>query len=73
MSNQEMASKETMELREKQEKEDIERRKKIEEERQKEVPPRDILQQHSSRNKNLKSHETLLLGAETDCKDDPQG
>ena len=47
MSNQEMASKETMELREKQEKEDIERRKKIEEERQKEVPPRDILQQHS--------------------------
>ena len=37
MSNQEMASKEKIEWRQKQEKDDIDRRKKLEEERQKEV------------------------------------
>ena len=40
MSNQEMASKEKIEWREKLEKDDIDRRKKLEEERQKEVFPR---------------------------------
>ena len=39
MSNQEMASKEKIEWREKLEKDDIDRRKKLEEERQKEVFP----------------------------------
>ena len=39
MSNQEMASKEKIEWRQKQEKDDIDRRKKLEEERQKEVRP----------------------------------